>query len=287
MRWPHTCMLVGAIVLGCAAFAPELAGARPERRDAPERAHRTGRRSHAEHPEALLQAYKQFYVLPRAYPDSLIDPSARPRAFRQLQAMRDTLHIPYAPPPGLLAPIGVRTQPCAWRSIGPTNVNGRVTGIAIDPTNRDHMWVTTMGGIWRSLDRGRSWQCVSYEAGPGSTCDLQSGAFGAVAVNPANTSEVFAGGGDPNYTAYAGGGPGLWRSVADGDAKTWKCEPVGFASTAVVRRIRVDRPRTRRVEPPDALRQGRKRRGWNPQGHLRHHQRRRQLDAPALLRRRR
>jgi photosystem II stability/assembly factor-like uncharacterized protein len=55
----------------------------------------------------------------------------------------------------------------SWTELGPTSKNqtsgwnpgvGRITGIAVDRTNTDHIIVgANSGGVWRSIDAGQSW----------------------------------------------------------------------------------------------------------------------------------
>ncbi|HEY6212317.1 MAG TPA: hypothetical protein VIW45_08530 [Vicinamibacterales bacterium] len=119
---------------------------------------------------------------------------------------------------------------CAWTSAGPTNLNGRVTAIAIDPTNNQRVYAATFGGIFRSETAGRRWQRVSD--------DWLATVFSSIAVNPVDTNEIFAGGGDkdlnPSFT-----GDGLWRSTNYGAPGSWSKVTPAFDNT-VVYRIRVD-----------------------------------------------
>ena len=58
-----------------------------------------------------------------------------------------------------------------WEELGPEEWNattswnpgvGRITGIAIDPTNSDHIIVgANTGGVWKSLDGGQSWTSLN------------------------------------------------------------------------------------------------------------------------------
>lgn len=124
---------------------------------------------------------------------------------------------------------------CAWSSAGPTNLNGRVTAITIDPKDNQRIYAATFGGIFRSLDAGRRWQRVSD--------DWLATVFSSVAVNPADTSEIFAGGGDkdmnPSYT-----GDGLWRSNSYGAPGTWfkVTDAASYTpfNNSVIYRVRVD-----------------------------------------------
>ena len=173
----------------------------------------------------------------------------RLEAYERLREMRGALGLRHLPPatqfefarqrhlqphaPGVTGPNG-----CAWSSAGPTNLNGRVTAIAIDPGNNQRIYATTFGGIFRSLDAGRRWQRVSD--------DWLATVFSSIAVNPTDTKEVFAGGGDkdlnPSYV-----GDGLWRSDNYGAPGSWTKVLSGTAfpfvdkfKNTVIYRIRVD-----------------------------------------------
>jgi hypothetical protein len=119
---------------------------------------------------------------------------------------------------------------CAWTSAGPTNLNGRVTAIAIDPTNTQRIYATTFGGIFRSETAGRRWQRVSDK--------FLATVFSSIAVNPTDPTEIFAGGGDkdinPGYI-----GDGLYRSTNYGAPGTW-IKVTTLFDNSVVYRIRVD-----------------------------------------------
>ncbi|HEY7056376.1 MAG TPA: hypothetical protein VH458_07625, partial [Vicinamibacterales bacterium] len=76
-----------------------------------------------------LESFRERYFEPRgSSPDNPFD-TRRARSYEQLRAMRkaqgiDRLHLPL---PGALD-----ANLCAWYSIGPTNIGGRVTQIAVD-----------------------------------------------------------------------------------------------------------------------------------------------------------
>lgn len=55
-----------------------------------------------------------------------------------------------------------------WRSIGPNNISGRITDLAVSPTDADLVLAASeTGGIWETSDGGRSWRpLMSHEAGP-------------------------------------------------------------------------------------------------------------------------
>src|SRR5205085_7061349 len=93
-------------------------------------------------------------------------------------------------------------------------------------------FAATVGGLWRSHDRGASWECVSGA--------MRSGTWGAVACVP-GSAEVFAGGGDPQRgDAAIGGGPGLWRSTDHGAPGSWRREGPATLGDGIVTRIVVE-----------------------------------------------
>ncbi|HET7108632.1 MAG TPA: hypothetical protein VFI38_17595 [Candidatus Acidoferrum sp.] len=170
---------------------------------------------------SFLDFRERYYIRPRAYPKKEISEVRRLQAYEQLLKLRRVQERPHIGPngkggpgkggPGAGAP-GTGPGGCAWASAGPTNINGRVTGIAVDPNNNQKIYVTSVGGIWRSTDGGRRWQRVSD--------DFLATVFASVAVNPGNSNEILAGAGDPNY----GGGSmlGVWRSTSGGAPGTWQ-----------------------------------------------------------------
>ncbi|MCW2898693.1 MAG: hypothetical protein JWO67_958 [Streptosporangiaceae bacterium] len=110
-----------------------------------------------------------------------------------------------------------------WRSIGPwtipngqtygaarVNVSGRVSAIAIDPTNVGHVLVgAANGGVWESRDRGASWSPRTDNA---ATLTV-----GAIAFHPSNAATVLAGTGEGNWWSWLGAG--VLRSTDGGT--TW------------------------------------------------------------------
>jgi hypothetical protein len=173
--------------------------------------------------------YRREYVKRRAFPDSVLDfiPAALRRHWRFDSTIVGRLR---------LGESALASVPCQWTTIGPTNAPGRVTDMAVTqiPSSAEsRVFVTTVGGVWRSTDSGRSWERV--------TDGLKAGVFGAVAVTPrlaGEPDEVFIGGGDPDqFSAARAGGPGLWHSVDGGT--TWT-HITSDLDDAVIFRIRID-----------------------------------------------
>jgi len=110
-----------------------------------------------------------------------------------------------------------------WRFVGPTHipngqtygdtrpiVSGRVSCIAVDPNNGNHLLVgAASGGVWESFNRGGSWAP--------RTDYMPTLTVGALAFNRSNPAIVYCGTGEGNF--YAGQGAGLLRSTNGGT--TW------------------------------------------------------------------
>ena len=114
------------------------------------------------------------------------------------------------------APIGAPT----WRWLGPSympngqtygsarvDVAGRVSAIAIDPTNSAHLLAGGAGGgVWQSFDTGATWS-PRTDGAPTLTT-------GAIAFDPSNPSTVYVGTGEGNW--YSRWGAGVLRSTDGG-----------------------------------------------------------------------
>jgi hypothetical protein len=123
-----------------------------------------------------------------------------------------------------------------WKSVGPTNIGGRIVSLALDPTRADTVYAAAAsGGIWRSTDAGQTFK----SAWP----DGWTQAMGAVATGPDGT--LYAGTGEPNP---GGGsityeGTGLYLST-DGGAH-WR--PSGLRDSGAISAITVDPGNPRRI----------------------------------------
>ncbi len=103
----------------------------------------------------------------------------------------------------------------AWTELGPnpipngqtqtitTPVSGRVTAIAIDPTDPNKVYVgAAQGGVYRSLDGGATWTPIFDGA--------QTLAIGSLTLDAAN-NRLWVGTGEPNGSADSFAGVGIYR----------------------------------------------------------------------------
>ncbi len=137
------------------------------------------------------------------------DPGLRPAAIFELdrqEELRATLPESQAKN-SLLATwseIGPAPIPNGQTTTNSVAVSGRVTAIAIHPTNPDIVYVgTAQGGLYRTTDGGTNWAPLFDSA--------QSLAIGAIAIAPSQTETVYVGTGEPNFSADSFFGVGLYR----------------------------------------------------------------------------
>ncbi len=123
--------------------------------------------------------------------------------------------VPYSPVNGLF-----KTQAYAWSGFGPGpmqsgnygNVSGRITCLAVDPTNSSVVYAGAAdGGLWKSTDGGTTWTAL--------TDNFPRLASGAVAVDPSNPNNIYYGTGELNFNIDGYPGDGIFKSTDGG--QTW------------------------------------------------------------------
>ncbi len=172
---------------------------------------------------ALLAEYPNEWMYnQRAYPNNFINERAMANALAQ---SRDILSN--------------RTASGGdWVLQGPLNTGGRITDVAISPNSDDEFFVgAAVGGVWRTTDRGQSWDAVFDAIGKAS--------IGNIAIAPSNASRVYVGTGEANGSATSGAffGDGVYRSDDGGD--TWT--NIGLPESNHIGRIVVDPADANRV----------------------------------------
>ncbi len=115
------------------------------------------------------------------------------------------------------------------RSIGPAGMSGRVTSIDVVRETPKVIYAgTASGGIWKSESGGLNWDPIFDKEKVIS--------IGAIAINPNNPDEIWAGTGEGNPRNSLNGGYGLYKSIDAG--KTWNL--LGLEKTRNIHRILIN-----------------------------------------------
>jgi hypothetical protein len=137
--------------------------------------------------------------LQRTFPHYAADPLAHVQALQQSQAMR---HLAKA---ATVAP--------KWKFAGPANIGGRVSALAFNPQDSRIVYAgAATGGVFKSTDRGVSWQPIFD--------DQAVLPIGDIAVDPANPNVLYTGTGEANGGHNNFPGAGVFKSTDAG--ATWK-----------------------------------------------------------------
>ena len=121
------------------------------------------------------------------------------------------------------------------RSIGPAIASGRISDLAVDPSNPHRYFVAVAsGGVWRTINDGTTWSPVFEHEG--------SFSIGCVTMDPKNPAVVWVGTGENNGQRAVYYGDGIYRSEDGGN--TWK--NMGLKKSEHISRIVID-PRDSKV----------------------------------------
>lgn len=198
MRPAHTCEKSAFILSAALLLTGAFTGLRAQGEDPDLPAFITGRISKSD----FLRLRSEQIGLMRGVPHSL---PYDPRAKALNEMSRQTA--------GALA----KVSSTAWTPIGPSPipngqvsgggtvaVSGRVTAIAVHPTDPNTAYVgTAQGGVYRTIDGGANWTPIFDNAA--------SLAIGAVTIDPVHPSTVFVGTGEGNQSLDSFFGVGLYR----------------------------------------------------------------------------
>ncbi len=123
-----------------------------------------------------------------------------------------------------------------FRNIGPAIMGGRVADLAVVDDNPSVFYVATAsGGVWKTVNRGTSFEPVFD--------DESTSSIGDVTVSQQNPNLVWVGTGEPNNRQSSPYGNGVYRSL-DGGAN-W--QHMGLDETRHVGRIQIDHRDNNRV----------------------------------------
>jgi len=116
-----------------------------------------------------------------------------------------------------------------WQFLGPTNVSGRMTDIAVPRGGSYTIYAAgATGGVWKTVNEGTTWFPV-FEQGPSTS-------IGDVTVDPSNPNTVWVGTGEANIFRSSHAGAGVFKSTDGGE--TW--QNMGLTGTHTIPRIVVD-----------------------------------------------
>jgi photosystem II stability/assembly factor-like uncharacterized protein len=115
-----------------------------------------------------------------------------------------------------------------WQFIGPTNISGRMTDIAVVTPKGESYTIYVAGasgGVWRTKNEGVTWEPV-FEQGPSTS-------IGEVTVAPSDQKIVWIGTGEANIFRSSMAGAGVLKSTDGGES--W--EHMGLTGTHTIPRI--------------------------------------------------
>ena len=98
-----------------------------------------------------------------------------------------------------------------WQPAGPTNIEGRITSVAIHPANPQIVYAATAnGGVWKSTNFCQSWVSVFDNQNTSS--------IGAIALDPVNPEIIYCGTGESNSLRSYYPGTGMFKSTNGGQS---------------------------------------------------------------------
>jgi photosystem II stability/assembly factor-like uncharacterized protein len=115
-----------------------------------------------------------------------------------------------------------------WQYIGPQNVSGRCTDIAVVTPKSENFTIyvaAASGGVWKTVNEGTTWEPVFDQAA--------STSIGDVTIAPSNNDIVWIGTGEANIFRSSMAGCGVYKSTDAG--KTWT--HMGLTDTNTIPRI--------------------------------------------------
>lgn len=115
-----------------------------------------------------------------------------------------------------------------WQFVGPDNIGGRITAMAVVPGGVTFYIGAANGGVWKSTDAGATWNPIFDEFAAYSIGDVQ--------LDPTNSNILWVGTGESNPAVDTYDGNGLYRSTDGGTS--W--EHMGLSQVKRIARIAID-----------------------------------------------
>jgi photosystem II stability/assembly factor-like uncharacterized protein len=172
----------------------------------------------AEQRDSALLPFEAFYAM-RDYPVFKPDVRAYTDAMELARQGYEAAR-PRGGNDGIYAP---------WTLQGPGNIGARINTIAVDPSDKNTIYIGySHGGVWKTTNGGQSWNPIFD--------DNNFLSIGQITIDPSHPDFVYVGTGDPNISGYPFIGDGVWRS--DDKGETWT--PYGLASQRIVSKLIVN-----------------------------------------------
>ena len=113
-----------------------------------------------------------------------------------------------------------------WRSVGPSNMGGRVTDVEGLPSpSKTFYAAAAAGGIWKTTNNGITFRSIFN--------DPRVVSMGDLAIAPSDPSQIWAGSGEEDSRNSISPGGGIFKSTDGGDSWEFK----GLRETQVIGRI--------------------------------------------------
>jgi photosystem II stability/assembly factor-like uncharacterized protein len=156
----------------------------------------------------------EWFLRQRMYPQGSIDPDLRKASLLQARRFVSTDRP---------------ERSARWRAMGPSNIGGRITSLAISRQHPNILYAGAAdGGVLKTTDRGTHWTPLFD--------DQISLSIGAVAADPTDDNIVYAGTGEANSSGDSYDGFGMVKSTDGG--LTWF--PLGLEQTRHIGQIVID-----------------------------------------------
>lgn len=140
------------------------------------------------------------------------DPSLRLKGFEQHAAMLET--SPF--------------KALSWQFLGPTNVSGRCTDVAVVSPRGRHYTIyvaTASGGVWKTDNEATSFEPI-FDRGPSTS-------IGDIAIAPSKADILWVGTGEANIYRSSQAGLGIYKSLDAGKSWTY----MGLSDTGTIARV--------------------------------------------------
>ena len=126
-------------------------------------------------------------------------------------------------------PVSQMSVNSAWTLAGPINIEGRISTIAVNPTNPQIVYIGAAdGGVWKSTNFCQTWVSVFDNQNTSS--------IGSIAIDPTNPNTIYCGTGEANSSRSYYPGTGMFKSTDGGASWTH----IGLDSTYCIGNIAIN-----------------------------------------------